>query len=240
MSIHSGKSIKCPNCGVLFLDPPREATLVEDDEWAWVALTRRCPACRRVIISLACVQNEDEIPSSEFVVEPRTAGRDPVPGEVPLEIANDYREACLVLTDSPRASAALSRRCLQHILRETAGVKPSTLAEEIKKAICAGFPSHIAGALDDVRVLGNFAAHPEKDTRTGEIIPVEPAEAEHNLDVIEALFDHFFVQPEKTRKRRDAVNRKLVAAGKKPLDDQRAAKADDSSAVKSGPTTDGD
>lgn len=141
---------------------------------------------------------------------------------------------------SPRASAALSRRCLQHILHDKADVKPSNLAAEIKEAIAAGLPSYIAGALDDVRVLGNFAVHPEKNTRTGEIIQVEPAEADHNLDVIEALFDHFFVKPEKARKQKEALERKRAAAKKRPVDDQRAAKAGDSGAAESGPETDGD
>jgi hypothetical protein len=44
-----------------------------------------------------------------------------LPSEVPPEFANDYKEACLIIANSPKASAALSRRCLQNILREKAG-----------------------------------------------------------------------------------------------------------------------
>lgn len=144
------------------------------------------------------------------------------------------------MSDSPQASAALSRRCLQHILREKAGGKRRSLVEEIEAAKDAALPSHIADELDYVRIVGNFAAHPDKDTKTGEIIPVEPAEAEHNLNVIEALFDYYFVQPAKTRRRREALKRKVDATGKKPLDDRHAEKTDDSSAADGEPETDGD
>jgi hypothetical protein len=103
-----------------------------------------------------------------------------------------FTEACLTLTDSPKASAALSRRCLQHILREKAQVKPGNLAEEIQQVIdAAKVPSHISDSLDAVRNIGNFAAHPIKSKASGEIIDVEPGEAEWNLDVLEALFDFY-------------------------------------------------
>jgi len=58
-----------------------------------------------------------------FLVNPKGSNRPPVPPEVPPDFTEDYIEACLVLPDSPKASAALSRRCLQHILGEKAGVK---------------------------------------------------------------------------------------------------------------------
>ena len=68
--------------------------------------------------------------------------------------------------------------------------------------------------LDAVRNIGNFAAHPQKSTSTGEIIPIEPQEAEWNLDVLEELFDHFFVKPAKAKARKDELNKKLAEAGK--------------------------
>ena len=50
-------------------------------------------------------------------------------------------------------------------------------------------PSHLTGSLDAVRNIGNVAAHPTKSEASGEIIDVEPGEAEWNLDVLESLFD---------------------------------------------------
>jgi hypothetical protein len=75
-------------------------------------------------------------------------------------------------------------------------------------------PSHIIESIDAVRNIGNFAAHPIKSKSTGEIVPVEPGEAEWNLDTLDSLFDFYFVQPEKTKKRRAALDTKLTDAGK--------------------------
>lgn len=43
---------------------------------------------------------------------------------------------------------------------------------------------------------------------------VEPGEAEWLLDVLEGLFDFYFVQPANAQRKRDALNEKLKAAGK--------------------------
>jgi len=113
---------------------------------------------------------------------------------------------------------SLSRRCLQQILRQAGGVKHGKLKNEINEAIDKGsLPSHITEVLHAVREIGNFAAHPEKDDATGTILPVEVGEAEWNLDVIEALFDFYYVQPALTAARKTALNEKLEKAGKEPI-----------------------
>jgi hypothetical protein len=149
------------------------------------------------------------------LVRPEGIARSPLPPEVPDGYTADYKEACLVISDSPKASAALSRRCLQHLLREKAKVKPTDLAGEIQELIDRGtLPSHISEAIDAVRNIGNFAAHPIKSKSTGEIVSVEPGEAEWNLDVIEALFDFYFVQPARLKSKKEALNAKLKEVGK--------------------------
>ena len=121
----------------------------------------------------------------------------------------------MVITDSEKASAALSRRCLQHLLRETASIKKGDLANEIQQILdTKQLPGHLADQLDAIRNIGNFAAHPIKSTSTGEIIDVEPHEAEWQLDLLEGLFDFYFVQPAKSRARQVALNAKLQSAGK--------------------------
>ncbi|MBA7699015.1 hypothetical protein ES703_107699 [subsurface metagenome] len=107
----------------------------------------------------------------------------------------------------------MSRRCLQRLLREVAKVKPSNLSNEIDE-VMESLPSHLAESIDAVRNLGNFAAHPMKSTNTGEIIDVEPGEAEWLLDVLEGLFDFYFVQPATLKKKRQALDAKLKDAGK--------------------------
>jgi hypothetical protein len=161
------------------------------------------------------------IPGKEtlrYLVRPKASLRPSPPKEVPEEFASDYREAAAVLADSPKASAALSRRCLQHLIREKSGIKKADLAKEIDELITSkSLPSHLSDAVDAVRNIGNFAAHPIKTTATGEVLPVEPGEAEWTLDVLDGLFDFYFVQPALLKARRDALNAKLASASKPPV-----------------------
>jgi len=94
-------------------------------------------------------------------------------------------------------------------------VKPGNLANEIQEVIDSGkLPSYIVESIDAVRNIGNFAAHPMKSQASGEVLPVEQGEADWNLDVLESLFDFYFVQPAILKKKRDALNQKLQTAGK--------------------------
>ena len=52
---------------------------------------------------------------------------------------------------------------------------------------------------------------------TGEVIDVEPGEAEWLLDTLEGLFDFYFVQPAILERKRAALNKKLKEADKPPL-----------------------
>ncbi len=152
------------------------------------------------------------------MVYPKRVLGSPPPSEVPRKLANDYLEARLVLEDSPKASAAMSRRCLQTILRDYAKVPPGNLADEIQYLLDSGkLPSHIAEALDGVRNVGNFATHPIKSQKSLEVIDVEPGEAEWNLETLDALFDFYFVQPARLGAKRKALDEKLKSAGKPPM-----------------------
>lgn len=121
-----------------------------------------------------------------------------------------------MLPFSPKASAALSRRCLQAVLKDKGGAKKRDLADQIDE-VASSVPSHIADDLHAVRNIGNFAAHTQKSTATGAILDVEEGEAEWNLDVLELLFDFYFVQPAISAKRKAALNAKLQQAGKPPI-----------------------
>jgi len=178
-----------------------------------VAQAMNCPECQRVITQLELIDPSGE--RRRQIVWPRTTNRPPCPPEVPDPFRSDYTQSALVLQDSPKASAALSRRCLQHILRDIAKVKATTLEKEINEVIARNtLPTAIAADLDAVRHIGNFAAHPTKSQNTGELIDVEPGEAEWNLEVVEALLDIYFVQPERLKAKKAALNAKLKEAGK--------------------------
>ena len=103
-------------------------------------------------------------------------------------------------------------------MHEHVGIKESSLDKEIQKLLDKKvLPTQIAQALDAVRQVGNFAAHPIKDKNTGEIVDVEPEEAEWLLDVLEMLFDFYFVAPAVAQKKIDALNQKLASMGKPPV-----------------------
>lgn len=217
--------MKCPHCLVDFYDNPDAIPIGTDSTGSWGLLSRKCPNCGLLVLELAQGQIVARTGGraftafrNEVLIRPRSISRTPISPDVPDDVAEDYKEACLVLADSPKASAALSRRCLQQLLRQAAKVKPGNLANEIQQALDTGhLPSHLADSIDAIRNIGNFAAHPTKSTNTGEAIPVEPGEAEWNLDVLEALFDFYYVQPAIIKKKRDALNNKLVEAGKAPM-----------------------
>lgn len=219
--------MKCPHCLVEFHSNASWLYLGKDADGHWAVEKQECPACGRMVVKLANGERSFtsqgtflglSVVHQSYLVRPKAAGRPPCHSEVPKDAAEDYKEACLVFGDSPKASAAISRRCLQHLLRDHAKVKPSNLATEIAEFVGQpGVPSHLVEMVDAVRNIGNFAAHPIKATATGEVLPVEPGEAEWNLDVLEALFDFFFVQPAVIKRKRDELNKKLASAGKPPV-----------------------
>ena len=217
--------MKCPHCLVAFHESWKPAEIVHEPEdrngWVpvWSTLSHICPSCKKAIIFLQRYERlgERKLKVQNFLVWPKAATR-PLPPEVPDPYRKDFTEACLVFTDSPNASAAISRRCLQTLLRNEAHVKPSDLSKEIDEVLSfKTLPSHLAEAIDAVRNIGNFAAHPLKSQNTGAILDVEPGEAEWLLDVFEGLFDFYFVQPAILRKKQEALNKKLKEAGKPPM-----------------------
>ncbi|BBL58636.1 DUF4145 domain-containing protein [Methylomonas koyamae] len=217
--------MKCPHCHKEIHADIIDLRVGTDSDGFWHIEKITCPACERfvlhLILSASYVVNGHPIKGSEisrYLVRPRGSMRPSPPKEVPEEFRSDYREAAAVLVDSPKASAALSRRCLQHLIREKAGIKKSDLAKEIDALISSNtLPSHLVEAVDAIRNIGNFAAHPIKATSSGEVLPVEPGEAEWTLDVLDGLFDFYFVQPARLKAKRDALNEKLALANKPPM-----------------------
>ena len=206
--------MKCPHCLDSFHDTWAYQEVGEDVDCEWIIRTCKCPACSRLIIESIGKKREGYPPvyvtKAYIRVRPKSISRSPIPAEVPTTYAEDYREACLVLSDSPKASAALSRRCLQRLLREVVRVKPSDLYNEIQDVLDSRtLPTYLAESIDTIRQIGKYAAHPNKSTSTCEIIEVEPGEAEWSLDTLEGLFDFYFVQPVRMQAKKDALNKKL-------------------------------
>ena len=213
--------MKCPHCLESFHDFYEVIPVGNDADGNWGVVSRKCPSCERVVLVLVngkigSIGGRSMLESvkGERLIYPRTSSRVPLPKEVPEEFAEIYREACVVLSDSQKASAALSRRCLQHLLREEAHVKQSNLTNEIQEMIDSGsLPPYIVEAVDAVRKIGNYTAHPIKSERPGEVVDVEPGEADWNLDVLEALFNYYFVQPATIKRN----GKYLISSSRKPI-----------------------
>ncbi|MFA4826886.1 MAG: DUF4145 domain-containing protein [Candidatus Shapirobacteria bacterium] len=116
---------------------------------------------------------------------------------IPEAIVNDYEEACKIKNDSPKASATLSRRALQGMIRDFWGIKKPqdykglwTLKNEIV-AIKNSVDSDVWAAIDAVRDIGNIGAHMELDVNV--IIDVEPEEATKLIGLIELLIEEWYI-----------------------------------------------
>jgi hypothetical protein len=221
--------MKCPHCNIgihLELEVQKAFQIEQliEKETGYELAQGFCPECKRPIVLMRYgqykwVDNEGEITNvlREEIIYPKFFARSIDPN-VPPKYQDAYNEANSVLMLSPKASAALSRRLLQNILWDEYHLKRRNLDTEITEFIqLPNTPAEITEALDAIRNIGNFAAHPIKYTNTGEIVEVEPGEAEWLLEVLEALFDFVFVQPGRARERIDKLNQKLHSLGKPPI-----------------------
>lgn len=143
----------------------------------------------------------------------------PQPEYIPATLREDYLEACAIASTSPKASATLARRCLQGMIRDFCGIAKGRLIDEIKElnkrlddgSAPRGVEPETVEAIDAVRDIGNIGAHMEKDINL--IIDVESGEARALIELIEMLFDEWYVARHKREQRLAAV--KTIAAEKK-------------------------
>lgn len=103
------------------------------------------------------------------------------PDYIPPAVRQDYEEACLIKSLSPKASATLARRCLQGMIRNFWGIKKRRLVDEIT-AIKNRVDRSTWQAIDAVRNIGNIGAHMEKEINL--IIDVEPEEATKLIELL--------------------------------------------------------
>jgi hypothetical protein len=139
-----------------------------------------------------------EGPYKTWALLPPSSAR-PQPDYIPKAIRDDYYEACAICELSPEASATVMRRCLQGIVRDFCGISKKRLVDEINelrdqvhsgKAPPGVQPDTLA-AIEQVREIGNIAAHME--ARTNVIVDVDPEEAQILIDLVELLFEDWYV-----------------------------------------------
>lgn len=218
---------RCPHCldGVQFTSVELHCAHAHYTGTSFIAKTQgeryefalfECPTCSKATLKLTVYSKPDSNTGVLSQIYPLGSARPSVPPEVPANIAKMYREAALVLPFSEEASAALSRRCLQTILTDAGKATKRDLADQIDEVL-PSLPSYLQKQVDAIRNTGRFAAHPIKSQSSGQIVEVEKGEAEWNLDVLEMLFDFYYVQPAKIAQKRQALDQKLKEAGKPPM-----------------------
>lgn len=215
----------CPHCStaVRFEWEVTESFQIDKEKkHALEIFYAECPECFKLVVGIqeGTLDLENTFLDkniSETIIYPATNSFQ-YSEDIPNKYLEDYEEAIKVLPASPKASAALTRRLLQNILREEFNIIEKSLMKEIEIFISrTDIPSYITDAVDAVRQVGNIAAHPSKDLSTGEIVPVEKGEAEWLIEVIEQLFDFVFIQPKKLEKRKQQLNLKLGKLGKRQM-----------------------
>lgn len=153
-----------------------------------------CPndKCREFVIQaslLKWMNGNYKITKESWTLVPPSEMR-VFPDYVPEPILADYKEACLVRNLSPKASATLSRRCLQGMIRNFWGIVKARLIDEIE-AIEEKVDPLTWSAIDAVRKIGNIGAHMEKDINL--IIDVDPEEASLLIGLIEILINDWYI-----------------------------------------------
>ena len=137
-----------------------------------------------------------------------------LPDYISQAIREDYQEACLIRDLSPNASATLSRRCLQGMIRDFWKVNTRNLKQAID-AIEGNVDLLTWEAIQAVRKIGNIGAHMEKDINI--IIEVEPYEAQLLVELIEQLIDDWYIarqeREERLRKLKDLAADKDAVRG---------------------------
>lgn len=219
--------MQCPACEVAFhesvdiwhstgVSNPRNPNL------EWIVLITTCPSCKEPIVKLDSLDSLYERIIHSRVIYPthEMPSEVNVDPSVPEDLATNFVEASSVLPISAKASAAISRRVLQSILNEQ-GYKGGNLAKQVDAILSEtdarrALPLYVRNKIDVIRNFGNFSAHPITDLTTLQIIDVEPEEAEWCLEIVSALFEHYYIRPADDERKLDELNQKLASAGKLP------------------------
>lgn len=147
----------------------------------------KCPNCEEYTIFAS--GKGDKVSNIDTIIHPRSLAKQ-FPDYIPEAIRQDYEESCAIAKLSPKASATLSRRCLQGMIRDFWNIKESNLAKAIEQ-LEGKIPATQWKVIDGVRRIGNIGAHMEKNINL--IVDIEPDEAEKLLKLIELLMEQWYI-----------------------------------------------
>ena len=140
-------------------------------------------------------------------IYPRNCSARTIQG-LPEPYATDYKEAQLTLEVSPRASAALSRLCLQKLLENEAKIAPANLNKQISEVLEKNLlPGYITQYVDQLRKYDSISNQSEDSP--GDIHQADHNEASVMILMLEVLFDHFIIAPKKFAQTQQTLEEKL-------------------------------
>ncbi len=226
--------------GAALESPQRDLTDGEkvDDDWVYFrAEWMMCPnsSCVKVLIRIESFQEyqtgingsqtRKKILDRWFAVPKRSTTR-PVSPLVPSKYAKFYKQASLVLSDSPTASAVLSRRVLADLLADYGEYKAFGLDDRVEAFVKdTQNPKRLRENLHYLREIGNFGGHTVTDVANGKVLEVKESEATWTLDIIDRLFDLYIVEEKKNADIRAAMDKKISRSNRKPINPALKAKA---------------
>jgi hypothetical protein len=139
----------CPNCFVYANQIWCDAQAIFNGSWRDVLVdVAYCSHCNKWSYWL-----------NSLLIFPPILATEPAHPDLPKDCNQDYQEARETFQQSPRASAALLRLCLQKLLPYL-GEKGDNINSAIASLVSKGLPALTQKALDYCRVVGNNSVHP--------------------------------------------------------------------------------
>lgn len=163
-----------------------ESNVPVDDSYLELTFYR-CPNCNQVTITAKGIG--ESVKDVDMLIHPNSLARQ-FPDYIPEAIRQDYEEAYSIVSLSPKASATLSRRCLQGMIRNFWEIKESNLSKAIEK-LEGKIPAAQWKVIDGIRRIGNIGAHMEKDINL--IVDIDTDEARKLLKLIELLMEQWYI-----------------------------------------------
>ncbi len=148
-----------------------------------------CPSCGKISLFATDMGENTNFPKRQIL--PLSSSKQ-YPEYVPFQIRQDYQEAYSILELSPKASATLSRRCIQGMIHDKWHIVLKNLNQEIS-ALKDKIDPTLWSAIDALRQLGNIGAHMEKDINV--IVDIDSGEAHKLLALVEILIKDWYIVP---------------------------------------------
>ena len=147
----------------------------------------------------------------EAPIEPNgnrpAAQRPTAPSDVPEKVQDAYGQALFLVERSPRASGALSRYCLQQIIRDFWDIEPKKqglLSEELDH-ISKMIAEETRESIQCVREFGSIDYHFSQDRDM--MVDTTVEEARMLLALVQLLFQEWYAERYKRKTRSETIRR---------------------------------